>query len=124
LQVKYIEGYDYVDRVLDGCVLVRAGVRVTDDMGKNPAAFMNTLIEQVKQQYIVAHNDPLVEWGFYWAEADPLTRHLPEHLVVMDQIESLLPPNVVLVGSDYRAKRLDQQVAQGREAARKIKDTL
>jgi protoporphyrinogen oxidase len=68
--------------------------------------------------------DPVMEWVYYWAEADPLTRYLPEHDDNMDAIDRLLPKTVALVGSDYRARHLNQQVEQGREAARRIVSAL
>ncbi len=42
----------------------------------------------------------------------------------MDAIDSLLPRPVALVGSDYRAFRLDQQIEQGRAAARQVAAAL
>jgi hypothetical protein len=38
----------------------------------------------------------------------------------MEAIDRLLPETAALVGSDYRARHLDQQVEQGRAAARRI----
>jgi protoporphyrinogen oxidase len=39
---------------------------------------------------------------------------------MMTQIEAALPRGLALVGSDYRAKRLNDQIEQGRAAARKV----
>lgn len=123
LDIKYIEGYDYPERVPQDCVLIRAGVRVTPTMPKDKQALAEMLINGVKRR-LVTRADPLVAWTHYWTEADPLTRHLPEHLTTMHQLETLLPSTVVIAGSDYRAKRLDQQVTDGQAAAQKIKLAL
>jgi hypothetical protein len=56
----------------------------------------------------------------HWPEADPLTCLMPGHRENMDAITGLLPERVALVGSDYRARRFEERVTQGREAARKI----
>ncbi len=116
---KYLELYTYPDRVPDDYALIRAGVRVDTTRPFDPAA----LVDQVKARLSLTA-DPVVQWVYYWAEADPLTRHLPEHLATMDALDALLPPTVALVGSDYRAKRLEQQVDQGRAAARRIAAAL
>jgi protoporphyrinogen oxidase len=109
---KFLEAYSMPKRVPEGHILVRAGVRL-DASTAAPA----DALARVKALFPV---DPVVEWVTYWAEADPLTRHLPEHAETMDAIERLLPPGIALVGSDYRAKRLDERVEAGRAAARQI----
>ncbi|MDX2137821.1 MAG: hypothetical protein SF123_06970, partial [Chloroflexota bacterium] len=63
---------------------------------------------------------PVVQWATHWAEEYALTRALPEHTAMMDTIEAQLPRGMALVGSDYRAKRLNDQVNQGRAAAQHI----
>ncbi|MFN8450184.1 MAG: hypothetical protein U0521_16765 [Anaerolineae bacterium] len=67
---------------------------------------------------LLGGGEPVVEWAYYWAEADLPSRALPEHAEAMDAIDALLPTGVAIAGSDYRAKRLDQQVEQGRRAER------
>jgi protoporphyrinogen oxidase len=109
---KFVELFAMPERVPDAHVLIRAGVRL-DETITTPAA----ALEQVKA---VIAAPPVVEWAAYWAEADPLTRYLPEHAALMDALEARLPVGIALAGSDYRAKRLDQQVEQGRAAARRI----
>lgn len=110
--VKFLESYTLAERVPADHVLVRAGVRL-DGAITTPAAALAHLRDLLPVP-------PVLSWAHYWAEADPLTRHLPEHAEAMHALDSALPPNVIVVGSDYRAMRLDQQVEQGREAARRL----
>ena len=117
--LKYIERYDYADRVPPDHVLIRAGIRLESSAPPNADA----LIAQVRA-LIPTNADPVMSWVAYWAEADPLTRHLPEFPAMMDQAESLLTPTKTISGSDYRAQRLDQQVRDGRAAAEKIAAAL
>lgn len=111
--LKFIERYDVPERVPAGHVLIRAGVRLDETITTSDDA-----LKRVRG--LLGGGKPVVEWAYYWAEADPLSRYLPEHAEAMDAIDGLLPPGVVIAGSDYRAKRLDQQVEQGRAAARRI----
>jgi protoporphyrinogen oxidase len=98
-------------RVPPDHVMIRAGLRlsVEDDVPENLALQLAALMQWPL--------NPVIQRADYWPEADPLTRHLPEHAENMDAIQNLLKPGVALAGSDYRAKRLDQQVEQGRAAA-------
>jgi hypothetical protein len=114
---KFVERYDMPERVPADHVLIRAGVRV-DEAIQSPEDALRHIHD------VLGAAEPVVEWAYYWAEADPLSRFLPEHAETMDAIDRLLPPGVVIAGSDYRAKRLDQQVEQGRAAARKIAEWL
>ncbi|MFN8560126.1 MAG: hypothetical protein U0703_00455 [Anaerolineae bacterium] len=52
---------------------------------------------------LLGGGEPVVEWAYYWAEADPPSRALPEHAEAMDAIDALLPTGVAIAGSDYRA---------------------
>ncbi len=113
-KLKFLQRYELAERVPADHVLIRAGIRL-DDAIKTP----DDAIHQLRE-LLGASAEPVVEWAYYWAEADSLSRYLPEHAEAMDAIDALLPPGVVIAGSDYRAKRLDQQVEQGRAAARKI----
>jgi protoporphyrinogen oxidase len=115
--LKFLERYDLPERVPEGYVLARAGVRL-DETVKTPEDALR------KMRDLLGGAEPVVQWASYWAEADPLSRYLPEHAEAMDAIDHLLPPGVVIAGSDYRAKRLDQQVEQGRAAARKITELI
>ncbi|MFN8528461.1 MAG: FAD-dependent oxidoreductase [Anaerolineae bacterium] len=129
--IKYVETYDYADRVPAEHLLVRAGVRLVNSPQGNaifplgvplkspsPPNF-DALIAEVKT-FIPTRVEPEMTWVYYWPEADPLTRHLPEFAGVMDQVDRLLPPNVAIAGSDYRGKRLELQVNDGRAAARRV----
>jgi hypothetical protein len=68
--------------------------------------------------------NPTVQRAYYWPDAFPLTRDLPGHDETMTAVERLLPPRVALAGSDYRARTLDQQVEQGRSAARAVAERV
>jgi protoporphyrinogen oxidase len=111
---KFLQRYDLPQRVPADHVLIRAGVRL-DETIKSP----DDAIQRVRD-LLDLRADPVVQWAYYWPEADSLSRYLPEHSEALDAIDRMLPSGVVLAGSDYRAKRLDQQVAQGRAAARTI----
>ncbi len=117
--LKYIETYDHADRVPPEHVLIRAGIRL-----ENSAPLDADALIALTRTLIPTHAEPVLSSVAYWAEADPLTRHLPEFAAIMDQAESLLPPTIAIAGSDYRAKRLDQQVNDGRAAAQKIAAAL
>ncbi len=114
--LKFVQRYDLPERVPSGHVLIRAGVRL-DESIKTP----DDAIRRVRD---LLPSDAVVQWAYYWPEADSLTRYLPEHQENMDALDHLLPPGLVIAGSDYRAKRIDQQVEQGRAAARKIAELL
>ncbi len=116
--LMFLQRYELPERVPEDQVLIRAGVRL-DDTIKTP----DDAIGKVRD-LIGASADPVVEWAYYWAEADSLSRSLPEHQEAIDAIDLMLPSGVVLAGSDYRAKRIDQQVDQGRAAARKIAELV
>ena len=109
---KFLEAHTLPERVPPDHVLVRAGVRLSDAIRAPDDA--------LKAARALLPAVPVVAWAHYRSEADPLTRHLPEHGAAMDALEAALPPNVLVVGSDYRAKRLDQQIEQGRAAARRL----
>lgn len=116
--LKFLQRYEMPERVPPGHVLIRAGVRLDETITTPEDALHHV------RDALGAAADPVVEWAYYWAEADPLSRYLPEHAEAMDAIDRLLPPGVVIAGSDYRAKRLDQQVEQGRAATRRIAEFL
>lgn len=108
---KFLEGYTV--RVPPDHVLVRGGVRLGGEI-ETPEGAAAALRAHV------GAGEPVMEWASYWPEADSLMMRLPEHRANMDAIDALLPPSVALVGSDYRARCLDQRVEQGRAAAVKV----
>ncbi|HVU14286.1 MAG TPA: FAD-dependent oxidoreductase [Phototrophicaceae bacterium] len=114
--LKFIQRYDLPERVPPDHVLIRAGVRL-DESIQAPDDAIRRVRDRIPAQ-------PVVQWAYYWPEADSLTRYLPEHQDNMDALDHLLPPGLVIAGSDYRAKRIDQQVEQGRAAAQKIAESL
>jgi protoporphyrinogen oxidase len=115
---RFIEGYTFPSRVPDGYVLIRAGVRLDVD----PQV---TTIEAAvtAARTLLPHAQPVVQWATHWGEDYALTRALPEHTAMMDTIETQLPRGMALVGSDYRARRLNDQIEQGRAAAQQIMRT-
>ncbi len=115
---KFLQRYEMPERVPADHVLIRAGVRL-DTAIKSP----DEAIQRVRD-LLTERLAPVVQWAYYWPEADSLSRGLPEHDEAMDAVDRLLPAGVVIAGSDYRAKRIDQQVEQGRAAARKIAETI
>lgn len=117
---KFYDAFDaetLPGRVPDGHTLIRVGVRLNEAI-RTPDDALKFAADALDVR------DPVVAWAYYWAEADPLTRHLPEHAETMDALDRLLPPHVAIAGSDYRAKRLPDQVAQGRAAARRVVEVL
>jgi predicted NAD/FAD-dependent oxidoreductase len=118
LPLKFTQRYTLPERVPADHILIRAGVRL-DETIKQPDDALRRA-----RDLLPSPAEPVVQWAYYWAEADPLSRSLPEHAEAMDALDRLLPSGVVVAGSDYRAKRLDQQVEQGRAAARKIAETI
>ncbi|MDX2160877.1 MAG: FAD-dependent oxidoreductase [bacterium] len=119
--IKYLETYDYPDRVPADHLLIRAGVRLPDPA---PRTLDTHALSAAVRGIIPTRAEPTLTWTYYWGEADPLTRHLPEFQAALDQVDRLLPPTVAIAGSDYRARRLDQQVRDGRAAAHKVTAAL
>lgn len=112
---KFLQLYvheELPERIPSEHVMLRAGLRLSDTV--QPSDALNYVTEAIENPQPLAYS---VGW---WPEGDPLTRYLPEHATNMDALEMLLPPNVVLVGSDYRARRLNEQIEQGKAAARKV----
>jgi protoporphyrinogen oxidase len=115
---KFIERYDLASRMPAGHSLVRIGVRL--DTGSSVITPHDAL-EAARALFDAA---PVIESVSYWPEADPLTRYLPEHMSVMAMLEAALPASVAVVGSDYRARRLDEQIEHGRAAARRLTQAM
>ncbi|HYO89310.1 MAG TPA: FAD-dependent oxidoreductase [Candidatus Limnocylindrales bacterium] len=116
-RIKFIQRLTMPERVPEGGVMVRAGVRVGDSPPDDAA-----LAEIVRAQ-LGAH-EPLAVWVRYWPEADPLTGRLPEFPGTLAAVRAALPLRVALAGSDYGAFRLDQQVAAGKAAAQQVAAAL
>jgi protoporphyrinogen oxidase len=117
--LKFLQMFTHEElpnRIPQEYVLIRAGVRLS------PSRSMGDAIAIAQAATPLAQ--PTMTWAYYWPEADPLTRYLPEHTAAMDALDTLLPPNFAIVGSDYRARRLNDQVEQGCAAARKVQATL
>jgi hypothetical protein len=98
------------------------------DMGYDPAAGVpDDPVTQVTQMmdWPVQPAASLVQ---VWPEAKPVSWKKAEHVRMMRAIESHLPPNVGLCGSDYLSQRhaptLDGRIRQGIAAAQRVLDVL
>jgi hypothetical protein len=72
--------------------------------------------------------NPATDWIMRWSESDPLMWRDEQHISNMDVIFNLLPGAVGLCGSDYistgEVPRLDERIAQGIAAARRVTSVL
>jgi protoporphyrinogen oxidase len=109
---KFMHAFTMPDRVPEGGVYVRAGVRARP--GESEADWIAAV------RAIVGPAEPLASWARYWPEADPLTSRLPEFVSVLRALREALPTRVALCGSDYGARRVDDQIAAGQAAARQV----
>ncbi|MBE2183232.1 MAG: FAD-dependent oxidoreductase [Anaerolineae bacterium] len=113
--LKFLQLYTHAElpeRIPAEHVMLRVGLRLSEMI--QPANALEFVIRVLENLPPLAH---VVGW---WPEGDPLTRDFPEHSANMDALDALLPPNVAIAGSDYRARGLNDQVEQGRAAARKV----
>ena len=115
-RIKFLQALTMPERVPEGGVYVRAGVRV------KPGESETDWIEAVRA--VVGPAEPVSVWARYWPEADPLTSRLPEFSETLAAIRAGLPARVALCGSDYGARRMDEQMTAGREAARQVAAAL
>lgn len=115
-RIKFLHAFTLPGRVPEGGVYVRAGVRVQP--GESEAEW----IEIVRS--LIGRAEPVAAWARYWPEADPLTSRLPEFAGTLRAIRAVLPARVALCGSDYGARRVDEQMAAGQEAARQVAAAL
>jgi protoporphyrinogen oxidase len=99
-------------RVPPDAVLVRLGMRLSAAIPTAEAALTATRA--------LVPAPPLAAWAHHWAEADSLSRYLPEHAAIMDAVEAALPPGTAIAGSDYRALRPDQAVESAIGAVRRL----
>lgn len=115
-RLKFVQAFTLPQRVPDGGVYVRVGVRV------RPGESESDWIAAARAA--IGPAEPLAVWARYWPEADPLTSRLPEFEESLRAIRAALPTRVALCGSDYGARRIDEQVAAGRAAARQVAASL
>ncbi len=113
--LKFIQLYTHEElpeRIPADHVMLRAGLRLSGVIqSDNALEFMIGALE---------NSAPLAYAVGWWPEGDPLTRDLPGHSANMEALDALLPLNVAIAGSDYRARGLNDQVEQGQAAARKV----
>jgi protoporphyrinogen oxidase len=105
---------DSEHRVPPGHVLIQVGVRYP-----LPRTTPQAMIADL-QRAMNWPDDPAVARVDYWPESHCLNPHHPGHDEVMEWIDRRLPEGVALIGSDYRGWRVDDRIAQGRNAAQEI----
>ena len=115
-RIKFLQAFTFADRVPQGGVYVRAGVRVQP--GETEADWI------AAARAVVGPAEPLAACARYWPEADPLTSRLPEYADVVATLRAALPARVAVCGSDYGARRPDEQVAAGQNAVHRVSAAL
>lgn len=112
VRIKFLQALMMPERVPEGGVYMRAGVRVQP--GEREADWI------AAARAFIGPAEPIAAWARYWPEADPLTVHLPEFSEALRTIRAALPAHVALCGSDYNALRIDEQIAAGQQAAQQV----
>jgi len=115
-RLKFLHVFTLPGRVPEGGAYVRAGVRVAP--GENEADWIAAV------RAVIGPAEPLAAWARYWPEADPLTSRLPEFDDTLRTLRAALPARVALCGSDYGARRVDEQIAAGQRAAQQVAASL
>ena len=115
-RLKFLQAFTLPGRVPEDGVYIRAGVRV------EPGESEGDWIAAVRP--LIGPAEPLAAWARYWPEADPLTGRLPEFGDTLRAIRAALPARVALCGSDYGARRVDEQMVAGQNAARQVAAAL
>ena len=101
-------------RVPPGQVLVQVGLRYRPAADVDGAAVLDSLCASMGWPRAA-----ITAWRVdHWPESHLLWTH--EHSATMDAIESLLPPGVALIGSDYRAAQVEARLYHAEAAARAI----
>lgn len=103
-------------RVPPGDILLQVGLRYRPTEQTDPADVVRALCDAMRWP------DPTAWRVDHWPESHLLP--LPDHDARMDTIESLLPPRIRLLGSDYRTPTIAARVPYARAAARSLIDTL
>ena len=101
-------------RVPPGHVLLQVGVRFPLPR-TTPEGVIEALLHAMHwpTETVISRVD-------FWPESHCLNPHHTGHDEMMQTIEALVPPGVVLIGSDYRGWRVEERVEQGIQAAREI----
>ncbi len=114
MAVAYYYETDHPDRVPSDGLLIQLGLRFQAGQIPTPDELITMLQSRLNLPEIVTN---VVT---HWPEADPLAHLSAGYEANMRTIETLLPPGVALIGSDYRQTDLVGRVEQGRAAARRI----
>ncbi|MBL8144755.1 MAG: FAD-dependent oxidoreductase [Anaerolineae bacterium] len=115
-RLKFLHAFTMPGRVPEDGVYVRAGVRVQP--GESETDWIGAVCS------LIGRAEPLAAWARYWPEADPLTSRLPEFDDALRAVRAALHARVTLCGSDYGARRVDEQMAAGQSAARQVAAAL
>jgi protoporphyrinogen oxidase len=107
-------------RIPEGGVLLQAAVRFDSDA---PTSALESLITAMGWSPA-----PIASHTAHWAESDPIMWRNPKHPKNIEAIQQLLADGVALAGSDMIPTNdppcIDQQIAQGIAAARRIASFL
>ncbi len=101
-------------RVPEGHVLLQVGLRFPLDRTTPEKMIAETT------RSMDWSPEPVISRVDYWPESHSLASYSADHDAIMTEIESLLPPGVVLAGNDYRANRFEDRVLHGQQAAQQI----
>lgn len=109
-------------RVPQGSLLKQLGIRYAGTT--QDSDHILTLVDTMLQPYGLKSH-----YTHYWAEADPC--YEPDHAQTMTAVRELLPPGIVLIGSDYTLSpprlglaNLADRLNQGIQAAAQIRILL
>jgi predicted NAD/FAD-dependent oxidoreductase len=106
------------DRAPDGGVILQAALRYEQALGlpTDPVGEIAALMGWPQ--------NPAADLVAIWAESDPVMWRNKNHPASMHSMRGLLPEGVALANSDFVATtappRLDERIAQGVEAARRV----
>lgn len=114
MAVAFYEWTAAPQRVPAGHLLLHVGLRVP------PSRVEPDALTAIVREQIRAQGDPVIRRLDIWPEADPLPPHQATFRADMDALLALLPPGVVMAGSDYHGLGLAERIAGGRAAAAKI----
>ena len=112
-------------RVPDGKMLFQFGFRI-DPQNRNE----NDIVDGLRKTF--GWGQPLTYLIGYWAEADSLSRYHDEHEEIIQQLHTLLPQGIAIIGSDYStvhptingSLRLDARLQQAKQAVSQIQAFL
>jgi oxygen-dependent protoporphyrinogen oxidase len=114
----------FAHRVPTGHALIRlffGGARTPHMMARSDAEIAQASCQEL-QQLMGIGAMPLFSQIFRWWDAQP--QYDVGHLERMERIERSLPPGLALIGTAYQGVGIPDCVYQGRQAARRLVDTI